>query len=138
MGSRKEELVKEAAAKKSISKDHLDTTRNLNKDEYICIITPNTDNARRLGYVKVNLKIIPLMTKVVLNKNDLKLIENMFEYQKTNGGIDVYEIMRQMRISQEKANKVAREMLKSGEKMNGKVNAVKIPMYNITILKKGS
>jgi len=136
-------MTKEEASKQSTITDHLkdESQVNLKKGEYIVIVHPNTNNARRANYVKVNGKVIPFGVRVILTDNDLVLLRRMHEYEKASGAIDPREIMENMRIPQEKANKIARQMeneyRRTGSLMNGKLNARKVPLYNITVIKRG-
>jgi hypothetical protein len=136
-------MSKAEASKMSTTTEHLqeESQVNLRRGEYIVVVTPNTDNARKTGFVKVNGKVIPFNVRVKINDNDLVLLRRMHEYEKTSGAIDPREIMERLRIPQERANKVARDMeseyRRTGQMMNGKLNARKVPLYNVTIIKRG-
>jgi hypothetical protein len=136
-------MSKEEASKMSAIKDHLQSESqvNLKKGEYIVVVTPNTDNARKANFVKVNDKTIPFGVRVILTDNDITLLRRMKDYEKASGAIDPREIMEQLKIPQERANKIAREAemeyRRTGNLMNGKLNARKVNMYNVTIIKRG-
>jgi len=74
------------------------------------IVKPATDNAFREGYVKVNGKVIPFEVPIIVSENDVKTIERMKEPKRVDdNGINVREIMNNLKIPQEKANRIARE-----------------------------
>jgi len=73
------------------------------------IVKPATDNAYREGYAKANGKVIPYDVPVIVEESDLKVLERMKEPKKVNDKtIDVHKIMNDLRITQEKANRIAR------------------------------
>ena len=92
------------------------------KKEIKIIVEPATDNADKEGYVKVNGKVFPFGIPMKATENDIRTIKNIKEPKKpTSTGVDVKAIMNQLRISQEKANKVAREYDKDGINPNAQV-----------------
>ena len=94
------------------------------------IVKPATDNAYKEGYVKINGKVIPFDVTVILEERDIKAIQRIKEPKRTgNRAIDVHQIMNQMQITQEKANKIAR-MNKDIE--NAEIKFV--PKYFVQIL----
>jgi len=101
--------------------------------KYIAIVAPRTDNAMKIPYVKVNGKIVPFDRKVELDENDIKALQGMKEPKKKGISIDVHQIMDTMRISQEKANRIARLQEKEGMYGNGNIQFV--PKYTINIVK---
>jgi hypothetical protein len=100
---------------------------------YVAIVSPRTDNAIKIPYVKVNGKIIPFDRKVEINENDLKALQGMKEPKKKGLAIDVHQIMDNLKINQEKANRIAR--LQEREGMYGKGNVQFIPKYTVNIVK---
>ena len=100
---------------------------------YIATISPRTDNAMKIPFVKVNGKIFPFDKKVELSENDLKAINGMKEPKKKGISIDVKQIMDTMQISQEKANRVARIQEQEGMYGNGNIHFV--PKYTVNIIK---
>ncbi len=86
------------------------------------IVKPATDNADREGFVKVNGKIIPFDIPVIVTENDVKAIERIKEPRRVNSKTDPRVIMEQLRISQEKANRIAR--LQEKENLNASVRYV--------------
>jgi len=86
------------------------------------IVKPATDNADREGFVKVNGKIIPFDVPVIVEPRDVTAIERMKEPRRVNGKTDPRAIMEQLRVSQEKANRIAR--LQEKENLNASVRYV--------------
>lgn len=99
------------------------------KKKNVYIITPRTDNAYKIPYVKANGKIFPLDRKVILDDNDIAVIKNYKETRaKSNLRINVNKIMDDLRIPQEVANKLAREQ----ERRNFGGGIEFVPMYSVT------
>ena len=84
------------------------------KDTIKVIIKPATDNADREGYAKINGKVLPYDVPVTISERDLKTLERIKEPRVVNRRQDPRAIMEQLRISQEKANKIARMSEKEG------------------------
>ena len=96
------------------------------------IVKPATDNAYKEGYAKANGKVIPFDVPVIVEQSDIKVLERMKEPKKvSNKQIDVRNIMNQMQISQEKANKIAR-MSEKENMQNGQIRYV--PKYFVQIV----
>ncbi len=91
-------------------------------DKVRIIVKPATDNADREGFVKVNGKIIPFDVPVVVEPRDVAAIERIKEPRRVNSKTDPRAIMEQLRITQEKANRIAR--LQEKENLNTSVRFV--------------
>jgi hypothetical protein len=84
-------------------------------DKVKIIVEPATDNADREGFVKINGKVIPFGVPMIVNRKDVRAIKSIKEpKKKSSTGVDVKAIMEQLQITQEKANRVARNMEKDG------------------------
>ena len=86
------------------------------------IVQPATDNADKEGFAKVNGKIIPFGVPVFVDKNDIKVLERMKEPRTVNRKTDPRAIMEELRITQEKANRIAR--MQERENMNKSIRYV--------------
>ena len=94
------------------------------------IVTPVTDNAYKQGYAFVNGKVVPFDVPVILEDKDVKALERRKEPKKASGSaVDVHALMEQLKISQEKANRIARSGQAEG--MDGKPKVRYVNMYNI-------
>lgn len=71
-------------------------------------ILPATDNSRKLNFAKVNGKIIPYDIPTIIDENDLKVLKGLKEPTRQDGSINIGNIMDDLQITQEKANKIAR------------------------------
>lgn len=110
------------------------TKKDAREREYIVIVNPRTDNADSVPFAKINGKIIPFDRKVKINHNDYIALKRMHEIRnRGKADIDVHQIMDDLKISQEKANVLAREAERQG--MNSKPNIKKVPMYSIVVVK---
>lgn len=93
------------------------------------IVKPATDNAYKEGYAFANGKVIPFDVKVKLEDRDIKVLQSRREARKVDpNGVNVHELMDQLRIPQEKANAIAKS---NGTHMNGKVNSRRVNKYNV-------
>jgi hypothetical protein len=101
--------------------------------KYIVVVSPRTDNAIKVPYVKANGKVIPFDRKVEINENDLKVIQGMKEPKQKGLSVDVHQIMNTLHVSQEKANRIAKLQEKEG--MGGTGNIQFVPKYTVTIIK---
>ena len=94
-------------------------------------VLPATDNSRRLGYARVNQKVIPFDVPVIINEQDLKGLKHQKEPVNTaNETINVRKIMDDLQIPQSKANKIA--SMNESKDMNSKVDF--IPKYFVQVL----
>ena len=78
-------------------------------DKVKIIVRPATDNAHKEGFVKVNGKVIPFEVPMIVTEMDARAIERIKEPRAVNKDLDPRAIMEQLKISQEKANRIARE-----------------------------
>jgi hypothetical protein len=98
-----------------------------------CVVTPRTEEADRLRYVKVSTnnfiraRVIPLDTPVYLTKYEIRAINGLTEILPDNTKMSVPEIMRKYNVPEEVANSMARD-----GSMNNKIKKRK--KYNVTIV----
>ena len=81
------------------------------------IVIPRTNDAMKENFVKVNGKVVPFDVPIVLEPRDIRVLNEMKEPVSVDADVNVYEIMDQMQISQEQANKIAQARAVAG---NGK------------------
>jgi len=94
------------------------------------IVSPITDNAYKEGYAFVNGKVVPFDIPVILEDKDVKALERRKEPKRIDSsGVNVHELMNRMKISQEKANRIARSGM--ADNMDGKVKVRYVNKYNI-------
>lgn len=77
-------------------------------DKVIIKVSAATDNADREGYAKVNGKIIPYDVPVAVTMADYKALKAMKESRKGDQRINPRQIMEELQIPQEQANRIAR------------------------------
>lgn len=99
---------------------------------YRVIVTPTDARDYNENYAVSGVKRIPFSREVVISAHDLRQIKQQKSPIQVTEQINVREIMDSMSISQEKANRVARQM-QSEPDMNKKFRYV--PKYNVEILK---
>jgi len=103
-----------------------------NKKGIKIIVKPATDNAYKEGFAKANGKVIPFDVPIIVEPRDVKVLERMKEPKRiTSKSIDVRQIMNQMQIPQEKANKIAR-MSEKENMQNGQIRYT--PKYFVKIV----
>ena len=94
-------------------------------------VLPATDNSRRLGYARINRKVIPFDVPVKVSEQDLIGLRHQKEpTNKANKTINVDKIMNELQVPQEKANKIAR--MNESQNMNSKIEF--IPKYFVQVL----
>ena len=92
------------------------------------VVTPATDNAYKERFLKINGKVIPFGVPYDLTQNDINTIKRLKEPKKNQRNKSVYDVMEQLKISQEKANKIMR----ANDDMTKDVNIGFVPKYNIS------
>lgn len=92
------------------------------------IVTPATDNAHKEPFIRINGKVIVFGIPIPLTKNDVMAIKNIKEPKRVDTGVDVHKLMDQLKLPQEKVNK----MLKSDPSMRTNSNVKYIRKYNIS------
>ena len=88
------------------------------KDTVKVVVTPSTDNALKESFVKVNGKVIPFGVPMELTQDDINAIKRLKEPKRTGSQMTALELMEQLKIPQEKANKLLRENVDMRQKMN--------------------
>ena len=102
------------------------------KKLFTIVVSPATDNAHKEALLKINGKRIPFGIPIKVEERDIKTIERINEQKRsTNRSLNVHQIMEDMKISQEKANRVAR----LSEKENiGNSQISYVPKYFVKII----
>lgn len=95
------------------------------------IITPTDTRDYAEEYAVSGVKKIPYGKPVIIGPNDMAQLKQQRHPIQISNKINVHEIMDTMRISQEKANQVARQMANEPD-MNKSFRYV--PKYNIEVL----
>ena len=73
------------------------------------IVKPATDNAYKEKFAKANGKVIPFDVPIIVEQRDIRVLQSLKEPRKMEQKrVNVHNIMDQMQITQEKANKIAR------------------------------
>ena len=86
-------------------------------------VIPRTDSAAKEGFIMVNGRAIKFDIPVMLADRDVQVLKGMREPMQVDGSVDVRQIMDQMQINQEQANKIA--MARSSDpEMNRKLKFV--------------
>ena len=98
------------------------------KETIKVVVTPATDNAHKERFVKVNGKVIAFGVPMELTQDDINAIKRLKEPKKSSTGVDVHDIMDQLQITQEKANKILRQ----NKDMQNNVNIRYVNKYNIS------
>jgi hypothetical protein len=97
------------------------------KDTLKCIVMPLTDNARKERFLKINGKVVPFGIPFDLTQDDINAIKRLKEPKRNEQNLSVYDVMDQLKIPQEKANKIMRE----GGELTKKQNIGFVPKYSI-------
>lgn len=98
---------------------------------YKVIVTPTDQRDYAEQYAVSGIKKIPYSSVVVINPLDMAQLRQQKSPIQVSNQINVHEIMDNMRITQEKANQVARQMA-AEPSMNSSFRYV--PKYNIEVL----
>ena len=92
------------------------------------VVTPATDNAYKERFLKINGKVIPFGVPVELTQNDINTVKRLKEPKRNTRNRNVYDVMDQLKISQEKANKIMRD----NQDISQDVTIGFVPKYNIS------